>query len=498
MTRSSALDIPVSVDLPASGKVTRGAAIDTLVFAEGDVIAGKYRVERQLAVGGMGVVYACTDTLLDRAVALKVIHPDIAEDESIRERFLLEARTLARLANPHVTRVFECGYARSSQPYIVMEFLQGTDLYSVLKSRGPLTSERTVRLSVQVCRGLRDAHAHGIVHRDLKPENLFVTHTQSGAELVKILDFGISKQSRLAGRRTLTNPSMNVGSPHYMAPEQVRSPSTVDGRADIWSLGVVMYEVLTGHVPFEGSTLPELCQAVLTDPIPSLGERVAPELAAIVHRCLERDLTKRYPNVDELERDLRALVPKRKDPPTVVTPATTVTPFPMEKSILPPPPPRTPGRGQRVLVSLALTVGTAFATYWALQTGLVRLPETAPHPLLARFWPEGVVLPPPAELGARTVAAPAAPPPVTPPERSSAPPTIAPPKANATAPTEPGPRVAPPAPSAKPTPKSNPPRQRPSVVGRALAAAPEGTPSTPLELRENPTRVPGSLPEVAQ
>jgi serine/threonine-protein kinase len=489
MPQPSALNIPVSVDLPASGKVARGATADSLVFAEGDVIAGKYRVERQLAVGGMGVVYACTDTLLDRAVALKVIHPDIAEDESIRERFLLEARTLARLANPHVTRVFECGYARGSQPYIVMEFLEGTDLYSVLRTCGPLTAERTLRLALQVCRGLRDAHAHGIVHRDLKPENLFVTHTQSGAELIKILDFGISKQSRLAGRRTLTNPSMNVGSPHYMAPEQVRSPSTVDGRADIWSLGVVMYEVLTGNVPFEGSTLPELCQSVLSDPIPSLGERVPPELAAIVHRCLERDLTRRYPDVETLERDLRALAPKRKVPATVVAPSTMVTPFPVEKSISPAPPPRTPGRGQRVLVSLALTVGTAFATYWSLQSGLVRLPENAPHPVLARFWPEAVMLPLPAELVEVKPAASALPrTEVSPPRAATAErrqETVAPSAA-----------PAPPAPSGKTVPQSNPrPSKPPSVVGRAFASAPAEAPGAPLELREHP-RVPGSLPEI--
>jgi serine/threonine-protein kinase len=494
---SSALHIPVSVDLPASGKVTRGGAVDSLVFAEGDVIAGKYRVERQLAVGGMGVVYACTDTLLDRAVALKVIHPDIAEDESIRERFLLEARTLASLANPHVTRVFECGYARGSQPYIVMEYLRGTDLYSVLRTRGPLSSERAARLAIQVCRGLRDAHAHGIVHRDLKPENLFVTHTQSGAELVKILDFGISKQSRLAGRRTLTNPSMNVGSPHYMAPEQVRAPSGVDGRADIWSLGVVLYEVLTGHVPFEGSTLPELCQAVLSDPIPSLGEKVAPELAAIVHRCLERDLTRRYADVAEVERDLRALVTKRNVPSAAAPAPRMTTPFPIEKSVLHEPT-QAPGRGQRLLVSLALTVGTAFATYWALQTGLVRLPENPPHPLLARFWPDAVVLPPPAELeGANAASAPA--PPLLPRTISSAPVAVPPAPSGASETRGAEPRATPPAPSAAPVPKSNPPaRERPSVVGRALARAPSPPTTEARDLREIPAPVPGSLPEITQ
>jgi serine/threonine-protein kinase len=285
---------------------------------------------------------------------------------------------------------------------------------------------------------------------------------------------------------------MNVGSPHYMAPEQVRAPSNVDGRADIWSLGVVLYEVLTGHVPFEGSTLPELCQAVLSDPIPSLGGKVAPELAAIVERCLERDLTRRYANVDELERDLRALLPKRKVPTAVPAPVPVMTtPFPVERSISAAPPPRAPTRGQRVLVSLALTVGTAFATYWALQTGLVRLPETPPHPLLARFWPDAVVLPPPAELtGANAGAAPA-PAPSLP---EALPP--APPKAPVVAPPT---ATTPPAPSIKPVLKSTPPAlERPTVVGRALAAAPNPPPGEPSELRENPARVPGSLPEIAE
>lgn len=500
MTRSSDLG---SLDPAAPSHATRNRARDSLVFAEGEIIAGKYRIEHELAVGGMGVVYACTDTLLDRAVALKVIHPDIAEDESIRERFLLEARTLARLANPHVTRVFECGYTGDAQPYIVMELLEGTDLYSVLRAHGPLSAERAVRLALQVCRGLRDAHALGIVHRDLKPENLFVTHTRNGAELVKILDFGISKQSRLGGRRSLTNPSMNVGSPHYMSPEQVRSPSQVDGRADIWSLGVVLYEALTGHVPFEGSTLPELCQAVLTAPIPSLGSRVPPELAKIIHRCLERDLTRRYANVDELERDLRALTPKRPRPAAVIVPPTIATPLPVEA---PPLSAAAPRPAQRWLVSLALTVGAACATYWSLHVGLIRLPDEAPHPLLARFWPEGVALPPPAELAVKSSAvAPAAPPPAppspTPQLSSSAPPQLAPatPSAPPSSSGAPGPRLTPPAPSQKPVPKSNPPRKRPSVSGSALAVIPQEAPDGSVELGDDPTRVQGiPRPDLAE
>jgi serine/threonine protein kinase len=474
----SALDIPVSVDLALSGELARGAALDALVFAEGDVIAGKYRVERQLAVGGMGVVYACTDRLLDRVVALKVIHPDIAEDESIRERFLLEARTLARLENPHVTRVFECGYSHGSRPYIVMEFLEGTDLYSVLRERGPLSPERTAHLALQVCRGLADAHQNGIVHRDLKPENLFVTHTER-----------ISKQSRLAGRRSLTNPSVNVGSPHYMAPEQVRSPSTVDGRADIWSLGVVIYEVLTGHVPFEGSTLPDLCRAVLTDPIPRLGDWVPPRLAAIVQRCLERDLSRRYADVAELERDLGEFLAEYQAAPSLVAPPATATPSPLETSVVPLTRRRAPSRAQRVLVSLALTVGAAFTTYWSLQTGLLQLPETAPHPWLSRVWPDYVALPPPVEL---VKAAPAAPAPAARLERK------APRAVKSEPPRAPVRAVASSAPNADSSPKSNLAPRPPSSAVRPFAAAKAEGSGAPLEPREPTTKVPGSLPEVTE
>ncbi len=275
-------------------------------LAPGALIESKYRVEHELAVGGMGIIYSCTDLFLDRPVAVKVIHPDIAQQEAIRTRFFLEARTLACLNNPHVTRVFECGYTSSGEPYMVMELLDGIDLFELLHDEGVLDPERVARLVLQVCRGLREAHALGVVHRDLKPENLFLSRSRRGREKVKIIDFGISKQPPLRRARSLTNPSMSIGSPHYMAPEQIRTPSEVDGRADLWSLGVVMYELLTGQPPFDGETWEDVYSSVLRATPASLAGVAPPALEAIVSRCLARDRAERFASADDLARALRA------------------------------------------------------------------------------------------------------------------------------------------------------------------------------------------------
>ncbi len=299
-SKSSSLDIPIVVEAAP-------AALET-----GTMIGGKYRVEGELAVGGMGIIYACTDLLLDRPVAVKVIHPSISRQETIKARFYREARTLARLNNPHITRVFECGFTDGGEPYMVMELLDGVDLYELLQNEGTLRPERVARLALQVCRGLRDAHALGVVHRDLKPENLFLTRSRRGGDLVKILDFGISKQHSLRKGRALTHPSMSLGSPHYMAPEQLRAPSEVDARADIWSLGVVMYELLTGSEPFDAENWQDVCAAVLrASPAPLTG--VAPHaLEAIVLRCLAREREARYESADDLADALRAFLAERR------------------------------------------------------------------------------------------------------------------------------------------------------------------------------------------
>ncbi len=199
---------------------------------------------------------------------------------------------------------------KTGEPYIVMELLSGRDMYAVLRESGPVTPKELSSVMLQVCDGLAEAHAKGIIHRDLKPENLFCATEPDGSIEIKIVDFGVSKQ--LSGRRlrSQTNPSESVGSPQYMSPEQITNPSEVDARTDIWSLGVVMYELLTGVLPFRGSGTPQICAAVLTEPVPPIGgyrNDVLPALEFIILRCLEKDRERRFSSVSELSAALGAL-----------------------------------------------------------------------------------------------------------------------------------------------------------------------------------------------
>jgi serine/threonine protein kinase len=277
------------------------------------LIADRYRVLRTLASGGMGIVYACNDTLLARPVALKVMRGGTtASDQVMKERFLEEARLLAQVDSRHVTQIFDYGSERTGEPFLVMELLDGQDLGDLLAEQGPLAPAAVIHYIRQACEGLREVHRHHIVHRDLKPENLLMLPLPNGTELVKIIDFGISKR---LGRRSSTEPSTNAGSPHYMAPEQLETPPELDARVDVWSLGVVMYELLTGHLPFDGPGMLEIFAAVIgaePTPISSFRTDVPPELEQLVSRCLEKDPRRRYQSVDELDLDLAGipLLPK--------------------------------------------------------------------------------------------------------------------------------------------------------------------------------------------
>jgi serine/threonine-protein kinase len=225
---------------------------------------------------------------------------------------LFEARAAAKLRSSHVVRVLDVARLESGAPYIVMERLEGCDLASVVEG-GPLSAQRAVDYVLQACEGLVEAHALGIVHRDLKPENLFLAATPEG-EVLKVLDFGISKDTRdneaLGPRSIKTSAGYAVGSPYYMAPEQMRASQQLDQRADIWSLGAILYELISGHCPFEGDSLPLVCAAVLDDrEAPSLRTLAhdAPEgLSVIVARCLRKSREERYASVAELAADLRA------------------------------------------------------------------------------------------------------------------------------------------------------------------------------------------------
>jgi serine/threonine-protein kinase len=269
----------------------------------GEVLAGKYKVEDVLGVGGMGVVVAARHIQLEQKVALKFLRPEAMQSKEAVERFLREARNAVRLRSEHVAKVTDVGTLDTGAPYMVMEYLDGADLSRVVQATGSIAIEEAVYFVLQACEAIAEAHSLGIIHRDLKPQNLFVTRRVDGKPLVKVLDFGISKSIDTQSGLSLTRTSSIMGSPLYMSPEQMRSSKNVDQRADIWALGVILYELLTGHVPFEAESVPELCLKVVQDePTPPKAERPAiPEgLNAVVLKCLEKTPTNRFSNVAEL------------------------------------------------------------------------------------------------------------------------------------------------------------------------------------------------------
>lgn len=277
-------------------------------MVEGELLAGKYRVERVLARGGMGVVCAAIHTQLEQRVALKFLLPEGESNEHSRLRFLREARAAVRLRSEHVARVLDVGTAEEGAPYIVMEYLEGQDLGDVLAERGQLPVDEAVRYVLQAAEAVAEAHALGIIHRDLKPANLFLTRRPDGSPCVKVLDFGISKT--LGGTPNaggLTQASAMIGTPHYMSPEQIRSSKSVDVRSDIWAMGMILYEFLTGVVAFPRETLPELCSAIILDPLPS--PRIAvPHLSEELERAITMTLAKAPENRPQSLAELALLL----------------------------------------------------------------------------------------------------------------------------------------------------------------------------------------------
>ena len=277
----------------------------------GAIVGGKYRIDGALGTGGMGVVFAATHLELDAPVAIKVVREELTQNEAVMSRLLFEARSAARMRSHHIVRVLDVGRLETGAPYIVMEQLHGSDLAAVLDVRHSLPMEEAILYVVQACEGLAEAHAIGIVHLDLKPENLFLAATPEG-DVLKILDFGISKDicatAPAGGRPTLSKPGSAVGSPFYMSPEQMSAAPKLNARADIWALGAILFELLTGKCPFEANTPALLCSKVMTEPAPSLCayESALPAgLDAIVQRCLMKDPNARYQTVTQLADALR-------------------------------------------------------------------------------------------------------------------------------------------------------------------------------------------------
>jgi len=285
------------------------------VFAAGTVLAGKYRIERALGRGGMGLVVATVHVELRTPVAVKLLDPRYTDRPKVIERFVREARAAARLKSDHICHVFDAGRLDDGTPYMAMELLEGKDLRRVLKD-GPVAMETAVEYLRHACDAIAEAHAAGIVHRDLKPSNLFLTERRDGSPLVKVLDFGVAKAHDDVAP-ALTGAHAVVGSPSYMAPEQVRSAKDVDARSDIWSLGVILCELVSGELPFSGDTTLDLARNIQQEP-PVLPADAAPELVAIVERCLQKDPMLRFQSVGELVAAFDAM-PRAKREASIAT-----------------------------------------------------------------------------------------------------------------------------------------------------------------------------------
>jgi serine/threonine-protein kinase len=285
--------------------------------AAGDVLAGKYVVERILGIGGMGAVLLAHHTELDERVAIKMLLPTsapLAPDSEPVTRFLREARAAIKIRSEHVVRILDVSRLPDGAPVIVMEYLEGSDLARRIDERGPLTVEETIEYVVQACEAIAAAHAIGIIHRDLKPANLFLTRTADGRPCVKVLDFGISKVAGSgpggSGGVGLTSTSTIMGTPCFMSPEQLRSTRDVDARTDIWSLGAILHALLAGSPPYDGESNADVSAKIIRDaptPLRTVRPEVPEALEAIVLRCLDKDPAARFADVSELARALAAV-----------------------------------------------------------------------------------------------------------------------------------------------------------------------------------------------
>jgi eukaryotic-like serine/threonine-protein kinase len=274
----------------------------------GTTLAGKYRIDARLNEGGMGTVYRGTHVLMDKTVAIKVLRPSLAADEKIVARFSREARAASRISHPNALSVTDFGEDESGHVFLVMEFLSGKTLKQLIRDEGPLPLARVVDITRQIGDALNAAHAQGVVHRDLKSDNIMLLDTMSG-DYAKVLDFGIAKINEPDGATDtgLTAPNLVIGTPQYMSPEQCSQNSEIDARSDIYSFGVILYEMLVGHVPFSGDSPTMVMMKHLQEPVPSVLEErndLPASVARVVARAMAKVPRNRYQNVAELVEDL--------------------------------------------------------------------------------------------------------------------------------------------------------------------------------------------------
>ena len=276
----------------------------------GDLISGKYRLLRPLGRGGMGSVWAARNELTDRDFAIKFLLPELAKNRDALHRFFLEARACGQIKHPAVVAVYDMGQAEDGTPYLVMELMEGEGFDQRLARSGVLRPGEACASVAYIARGLEEAHIRGLVHRDLKPGNVFFALDDRGEVVPRVLDFGVSKATAAADPKFVrTNTGAVLGSPAYMSPEQARGDEDIDGRSDVWSLGVILYECLTGRPPFDGVNYNQLMVSIMLDrhkPAIELNPAIPPELSAIIDHTLEKDPGKRVRTARELAEMLEA------------------------------------------------------------------------------------------------------------------------------------------------------------------------------------------------
>ena len=339
----------------------------------GEIVDGKYELIRLLGEGGMGSVYEATHVQIGRKAALKFLHPEIAGNADIASRFLREAQAAAAIGSDHIVDIYDVGQLANGAPYLVMEFLEGEDLSSVLKREKRVDTARAVALVLQLCEALTPAHEKGIVHRDLKPANIFLTHLAGREGWLKVLDFGIAKvRSTLIGQSSanLTKTGTTLGTPYYMAPEQFMGARDVDPRADVYSAGVILYQMLTGTTPYKGATYEELIVNVAAGGAMPPRERtpdLSDGLSKAVLQAMNREGNQRYPSMKAFEKALRPFSTQNllsSLPVTVAQSSGGIPAQPTQAPTLPPAPlpptkatqakqaiPKTNGTGSRVVDS---------------------------------------------------------------------------------------------------------------------------------------------------
>ncbi|HEY9759128.1 MAG TPA: serine/threonine-protein kinase [Oculatellaceae cyanobacterium] len=274
-------------------------------------LSAEYEVLRCIGAGGMGVIFKCQRRKDGKLVAIKMLHPHLAEDEESMSRFEIELRAVCLLSHPNIIVIHDLGVADSGVPYMVMDFVDGKDLLDTLSKEGPMAQDRFLNIFTQVCGAMAHAHERSILHRDIKPDNIMLTRNERGREVVRLMDFGIARllTDSARGVARLTKPGQAVGSPMYMSPEQARGKE-IDHRSDLYSLGLVMYETLTGMPAFQGETVYKTLVMQLTEkPKPMSAHRMGidPRLEAIVTRLTEKAPDSRYQSMLDVQRDLELI-----------------------------------------------------------------------------------------------------------------------------------------------------------------------------------------------